>query len=210
MRTSQNRRCTLLDVMALVAATAIGLSLTRTYSLEALNNNLEHYPFIPRILLTIWEAILAVLPVPAMWSIALFGLRLRRPHPPLRWLVRQPGFVAAGAVTLVGAIRLAGFLALIARTLGNHVYTLGALFDAFAMTVSYRGPVNVATVYNTAYFASSAFGTSTAVATAWLLLAVSGRWRSEPVWLDRLGRGLGTFWIVIIPFSCWWDYHVLY
>jgi hypothetical protein len=119
MGTSQSRRCTLLDAMALIAATAIGLSLARTYSLEVLNNHLTPYPFVPRILLTIWAAILAVLPIPAMWSIALFGLGLRRPRPPLRRLVRQPGFVAAGAVTLVGAIRLAGFLTLIARTLGN-------------------------------------------------------------------------------------------
>jgi hypothetical protein len=57
---------------------------------------------------------------------------------------------------------------------------------------------------------SSAIGTSMAVAAAWLLLAASGRWRSEPGWLDGLGRVLGTFWIAIIPFSRWWDYHVLY
>jgi hypothetical protein len=37
-------------------------------------------------------------------------LRLPRPLPALRRLVRQPGFVAGGAVTLVVAVRLAGFL----------------------------------------------------------------------------------------------------
>jgi hypothetical protein len=37
-------------------------------------------------------------------------LRLPRPRPALRRLVRQPRFVAAGAVTLVVAVRLAGFL----------------------------------------------------------------------------------------------------
>ena len=164
MRSSQSRRCTLLDVMALIAATAIGFSLARTYSLEVLSNDFKRYPFLPRVLLTSWAYILAVLPVPAMWSIALFGLSLRRPRPDLRRLARQPGFVAAGAVTLVVAIRLAGFLTLIARTIGNRFSTIGALFDVLAMTGSYRGPVNVATVYNTAYFASSAFGTSMAVA----------------------------------------------
>ena len=206
MPTSKSRKCTLLDVMALIAATAIGLYFVRTYSLEALNSNLEHYPLIPRILLTIWAAILAVLPLPALWSIALFGLRLRRPRPALRRLVRQPGFVAAGAVTLVSAVRLAGFFVLMARTFGHT--TLGALYDVWAMSF-FRGPINVATLYNTAYFASSACGTSMAVAAAWLLLAVSGRWRSEPGWLDVLGRALGIFWIAIIPFSCWWDYHIL-
>jgi hypothetical protein len=207
MRTSQSRRCTLLDVMALIAATAIGFYLVRTYSLNVLDSDLTHYPFIPRILLTIWATILAVLPVPILWSIALFGLRLRRPRPALRRLVREPGFVATGAVTLVVAVRLAGFLVLIARTFGRT--TLGALYDVWAMSF-FRGPIDVATLYNSVYFASSAIGTSMAVAAAWLLLAVSGRWRSEPGWLDRLGRILGTFWIAIIPFSCWWDYHVLY
>jgi hypothetical protein len=207
MRPSQSRRCTLLDVMALIAATAIGFYLVRTYSLNVLNSDLTHYPFIPRLLLTIWAAILAVLPVPALWSIALLGLRLRRPRPDLRRLVRQPGFVAAGAVTLVAAVRMAGFLVLIARTFGRT--TLGALYDVWAMSF-FRGPINGATLYNSAYFASSAIGTSMAVAAVWLLLAASGRWRSEPGWLDGLGRVLGTFWIAIIPFSCWWDYHVLY
>jgi hypothetical protein len=172
---------------------------------------LDVYPSIPRILLTIWTYILAMLPVPVLWSIALFGLGLRRPRPALRRLVRQPGFVAAGAVALVAAIRLAGFFTLIVRTIGNPYQTMGLqFFQTFALTVWYRGPVSAGTIYNPAYFASSAFGTSTAVVAAWLLLAVSGRWRSEPGWLDRLGRGLGAFWVGIIPFSCWWEYHVLY
>jgi hypothetical protein len=211
MRTPQNRRCTLLDAMTLVAATAVGLSLARAYSLESLSNNLEGYPFVPKVLLSIWAAIIAVLPVPAMWSIALFGLGLRRPRPALRRLVRQPGFVATGAVTLVAAVRLTGFLTLIARTPGIRFYTLGlSFFDAFSVRVSYPGPTRAATLYNSAYFASSAFGVSMAVSAAWLLLVASGRWRAEPVWIDRLGRALGIFWIAIIPFSCWWDYHVLY
>jgi hypothetical protein len=211
MRSSQSRRCTLLDVMALIAATAVGFSLARTYSQAVLGNDLKPYPFLPRVLLTIWAYLLAILPVPAMWSIAVLGLSLRRPRRDLRRLTRQPGFVACGAVTLVSAIRLMGFLTLLARTLGNRFYTMSiAVGDTFSVTVSYPGPVNSATVYNSAYFASSAFGMSMAVAAAWLLLTVSGRWRSEPAWLDRLGRGLGAYWIAVIPFSCWWDYHMLY
>jgi hypothetical protein len=33
------------------------------------------------------------------------------------------------------------------------------------------------------------------VAAIWLLLALSGRWRPEPSWIDRLGRLLGVVWI---------------
>jgi hypothetical protein len=39
--------------MALIAATAIGFYLVRNYSLNVFNSDLTHYPFIPRILLTI-------------------------------------------------------------------------------------------------------------------------------------------------------------
>ena len=38
-----------------------------------------------------------------------------------------------------------------------------------------------------------------AVAAAWLTLALTGRWRPRPDWLDRAGRALGTFWIAIVP-----------
>lgn len=33
------------------------------------------------------------------------------------------------------------------------------------------------------------------VAVVWLLLALSGRWRPEKSWIDRLGRLLGVVWI---------------
>jgi hypothetical protein len=209
--TPQTRRFHLLDGMALIAATAIGFAIARAYALEVLNNNLGPYPVLPRALLTIWAYILAALPIPVMWSIAVFLLHLRRPRPRLRLLADQPGFAACGAVALVAAIRLIGFLMLLARTIGNRYYTVSLdVFDSFSVTVSYPGPVNSATIQNSAYFAVSAFSISAAVAAAWLLLAVGGHWRSESHWLDRLGRVLGAYWIGIIPFSCWWDYHILY
>jgi hypothetical protein len=209
MRTLQSRKCTLLDAMVLIAATAFGLTLVRTYAVDALSMDFTPIPSVPRLALTVWAHILAVFPLPVLWSIALFGLGVRRPRVPLRRLVRQPGFVAAGAVALVAAIRLMGFLTLIARTLVNRAPFL-LFFDAFTVKSLFRSPVPVAAIFDTAYFAATAYGTSTAVAAAWLLLAVSGRWRSEPDWLDRFGRALGAFWIAVIPFTCWWDYHVLY
>ncbi len=33
------------------------------------------------------------------------------------------------------------------------------------------------------------------VAAAWIALAFNGRWRPERSWIDRLGRGLGVFWL---------------
>jgi hypothetical protein len=40
------------------------------------------------------------------------------------------------------------------------------------------------------------FPLARAVVVAWVILLLSGRWRSEPSWIDRLGRALGVFWIV--------------
>ena len=33
------------------------------------------------------------------------------------------------------------------------------------------------------------------VAAIWLVLVLSGRWRTERSWIDRLGRLLGVVWI---------------
>jgi hypothetical protein len=37
-----------------------------------------------------------------------------------------------------------------------------------------------------------------AVAGAWLALALGGRWRPEPSWIDRLGRAVGWLWIAAL------------
>jgi hypothetical protein len=34
------------------------------------------------------------------------------------------------------------------------------------------------------------------IISAWFVLAVSGRWRPEPSWIDRSGRVLAIAWIV--------------
>ena len=36
-----------------------------------------------------------------------------------------------------------------------------------------------------------------AVAGAWLVLVVSGRWRPERGWIDRFGRVLGVLWLAL-------------
>jgi hypothetical protein len=35
-----------------------------------------------------------------------------------------------------------------------------------------------------------------AIASVWLVQWLSGRWRARPVWTDRVGRCLGSFWLV--------------
>ena len=41
--------------------------------------------------------------------------------------------------------------------------------------------------------------TASAIPIAWTILVLRGQWETEPSWIDRLGRGLGVCWAVIIP-----------
>jgi hypothetical protein len=50
-----------------------------------------------------------------------------------------------------------------------------------------------------------------AVAVSWLTIALIGRWRPEPSWVDRAGRALGCIWILLGPIASllidhttWW------
>ena len=42
-----------------------------------------------------------------------------------------------------------------------------------------------------------------AVTIAWVALAVSGRWQSEPSWIDRVGRLMGCGWIGMMMLDPW-------
>jgi hypothetical protein len=44
-----------------------------------------------------------------------------------------------------------------------------------------------------------------AVGGAWLVLAVSRRWLSEPSWIDRLGRAIGVAWLSFLPIFGRWS-----
>lgn len=207
-----SRPFTILDAMTLVAASAVGFMNVRFYTTGLLEFELIMRSTVPRLCLTVYLYLLAALPLPLVWSLAGFLLGLRRPRPSYRRLIRQPGFIACVAVSLVITIRVTGFLTLLLRTALKNLTLLNLdSYEAFTIpfTRLSKGPILTFAAYAGPFFSTTAFGASAAVASAWLLLYASGRWRSEANWLDRMGRLLGWFWIVIIPFSCWWDYNVL-
>lgn len=164
------RRFQLIDGMILVAATALGFAYVHsnraTWYLWYMTQPGSHAFNAGK-----WMGIglLFAIPVTLTWTLALLAIRLRTPRPPLRRLTRQPGFVACLAAVLS--------LALSCLTL-------------IPSLVSAKVRPNAAEYFLLNFTAEPAF----AVFGVWLALALSGRWRGEPGWVDRTGVFLGLSW----------------
>jgi uncharacterized membrane protein len=169
------RRMSLLDVMIMIAATAAGLAMIREPVAGVLHviPSSPPVPFlIPRPALEAALLSLTAWPLPAMWTLALLSVGLRRPRPPWRRLSRQPGMTACCAVAFVGS-----FNALLLASLSLKFGFVGDFFAVLAL------PMGLA------------------VAVAWMTLLIGGRWRPVPSPLDRAGRVLGAYWVSLIPLS---------
>jgi hypothetical protein len=135
-------------------------------------------------------------------------------RPPTRWdLSDWAEATRLGLLPLTVAVLLLALVSGRGRTLPARLATPGKVV-----------PVAVATVTIATFFDPQAFGAiagfhymyflngghrllsvverissiesvATAVAIAWIVLAIAGAWRREDDWTGRLGRGLGIFWI---------------
>ena len=116
----------------------------------------------------------------ALSMVCLLAMRLRRPRPNLRSLSRQPGAVACAAAA--AAMAAGGIIVL---TLLLRVDESNFLQDH--PEAEHPWQIVVLRI-------------SVAVPAAWFILAWSGRWRSEPSWIDRTGRVLGAYWIGLLAY----------
>jgi hypothetical protein len=190
---SERRKFTLLDMMILVAAVAVGLWL-RPQNLppgfeRAIEESIRQHSLR---LLALWSRLIlngepmnygffSIRPMVSVWTLTLLLLELIHFRPPLRRLARQPGFAACCAVALV--IVLVGPM---------NIAMLDRSVDPVPIWAKVRAYLRVALGFGHGQCGA-------AVATAWLTLVLTGRWRPRPDWLDRAGRALGIFWIAIIP-----------
>lgn len=182
---TRDRRFTLLDAMILIASTAAGLAGVRYYYPDNfIDFGRSSIPW------GIWVInwMVGSLPLFLAWTLAFVVLRVRKPRPTIRRLSRQPGLVAGLAVSLIlagGTMTFAGVYVVDQSTF-HHIKAL-----------LYRG----------GYWGGATriipFCFGPAVATAWMVLILGGRWRPEPSWIDRFGRLLGGFWVVWTPFHLW-------
>ena len=118
-------------------------------------------------------------------TLAVLLLAYYREKPPRHRLGRKPGYVASASATM--GILLYVVFALTHRALTPPVGITGANYLSLVLV------------------AFPAYG-GMAVAGAWVALALGRRWRPEASSIDRLGRFLGAFWILLIVVD--WGLHL--
>jgi hypothetical protein len=168
MHTKSLRRFTLADAIILIAAVAAGLGTAR------INGDRYRQAIGDAAAVSASEqAIMSIFWPALLMTVALVPLRLRPPRPVMRRVRRQPGFIACVAVGLAATfVILEWASSLFSRSpswFAAHVFSL----------------------------ISSPWKIGPIVATAWLVLALSGRWQPEPSWIDRSGRVMGAAWIIV-------------
>jgi hypothetical protein len=185
-------RFRLLDGMILVAATAAAFGLSRwtaseaegmipwaeapSESWEALRLAVAATPGTRDLLTLLGFQVcypLAVLAVPFLitWTIALIPVCLVGSRPRRRYLLSQPGIIAAFvsivAILFSGLQIIAFVLAL--PTESNYMPLLVARVPRFA---------------------------SVAISSSWITLLIVRHWHADKNWADRLGRVLGVLWVM--------------
>jgi len=203
MSPSDRRSITLFDLVVLVAATAIGLSLVQLgWPRKVAGNWFFTWPVLPSTggypsktwMLPIAERAAPFLPCLGTWTAAFVVTRLRAPRPRRRRLLMQPGLVAAVA-------------ALSILTVECTLLIGSAWLDG---RFNFMNPLRINTfVANAVVLLTHHAGW--AVLVSWLTLLFIGRWHPEPSWIDRWGRLLGCTWIMVGPVASllidhatWW------
>jgi hypothetical protein len=196
MSTKPTRPLTVSDALVLVAATAAGLTLLRSYPFLAEQSTeflRAENGWSPRRLAALSAFVLSLLQfVLAPWTLALLALHLRRPRPPLRRLVIRPGAVAclAAAAGMVPALLgLPAKLACLRLLTGNWSWATSD--DMWNNYISKLSP-NIS-IYNTVVLSPGIV--AFCILLAWGLLALGRRGRPERSWLDQSGRALGMLWL---------------
>ena len=184
MRPPPSRRLGLLDAMILVAAVPCGLAWAKFLRRTPIHNVLN--PGLNRWLVKAFWVFATVCDVVAFVFPALLVVVLRRPRPRLGRVFRQPGAMSAAAVVTALTANLA------------HVGA-GAVVKRFASLPS--SSVGFPWIGADRWWAQIAWAVNSgesglAVIVGWTALALTGRMRCERSAIDRLGRLVGTFWIV--------------
>jgi hypothetical protein len=194
------RRLTMRDMLVLIVATAIGLAWMRAASdyhehFEVYDDVHDHAGsdsplFVGALNPIMWCARRAY-PLFAMLALGVLFLRFAGPRVRLIRITRQPGTVACAAAVVAVAFQ-------------SSIYRL--VYCAAVLDERKAGRRGVIDFDPLELMLSTSDLACAGVAFTWLLLWISGRWRNESDWIDRLGMVLGFYWLTTASLSwlvCW-------
>jgi hypothetical protein len=180
-RPPNKRRFRIVDLMVLVAATAVAFAIYRNglrpgMTFTTLGTHAEAWLFF-------WMH--QVTPFPAMWSIAVFAIDMFDSSKRRRREARHAGVIACCAATVVIAVS-----SLISSTfyVVHYFEEIQAIPKILSHGRQSHLPPPLGEAPLEAFVGAGILG-------AWSTLAVARRWRIEPTAIDRLGRVLGVVWI---------------
>jgi hypothetical protein len=171
----------IVDLMVLVAATAVAFAIFRQgirpgMAFTTFGGDWEARLFAWMHQLTIF---------PAMWSFAVFAIDRFDSRKRRRRETRHAGVVTCYAVTVALAVSS------LVSTLFYLVHVLEDI-EAIPKFLSHASRMHPPPPFGEAPLEEIV---GAAVLGAWSALATSRRWRTDPTWIDRLGRTLGLIWI---------------
>jgi hypothetical protein len=206
----KTRRFGLGDMLILIAALGVGISGARElWRMQVEKPGSYWTPITPSWLMA--AAVASSIATPL--TLACLAFRLRRPRPSRRRLWMQPGSAAVLACSILFVVKSVEVAGAFARRDVNDLAGQAArvrVSDTTYLLHISPPPLllwggNVPTSNGVIWsFDAGCWGVQVAafsapcgftVAVIWLLLALTGRWRPERSWIDRLGRLLGVVWI---------------
>ncbi len=205
------RRFNLGDLMILIAAIALAtVTLRSLWQGLTVGDGARYWSVTPSRLLVAATLSACVTPM----TLACLAFRVRRPRPAWRRVALQPGAAASLACSVVFAFQSAEVAA---SLLWPKLAGLGGFVYAKISPIRFGDSVSLVVMRSRLgngvighIEPAACFGVLTTnfitpcgpvVAAVWLLLALSGRWRPERSWIDRLGRVVGATWIVVTLLS---------
>lgn len=187
------RRFTLLDMMVLIAATAVSIAWMRHYApRHGLPDVLINQRFGGWTTAAFFSGTVTALTRVTgywltPWTFALLILRMRPPRPRRRQLFRQPGMVACLSAALAIAGQCLPLAAAWALKFADDSQALGS-----RRALAKRWML----ILNSGFEQGFIFWyPGLVVLVGWLTLCLSGRWRPEASMIDRAGRFVGVVWI---------------
>jgi hypothetical protein len=213
MEAPDSRRFTLLDALALLAATAIGLVPSRPFAadLVATCATLE-----PEFLADAyyWRTVLLELPrsffVPTVLNLSSCSVSAALQVQPSRFGITSP---PGQAITIAQDISVLAFPVLCSLSVAVLILRLASPRPQWRALARQPGLWACGAAVGSIFVASwlealsvriPAVAVPASVVLAWLVLWISGRWAGDRSWLDRLGRVIGVLWLGLALPMCVW------